>query len=116
MILLKSHGFKFGQPNANFVFDVSYLKNPWREKELRDAKKSELMKFMMMQSPFFELVNQFTLLIESIYKHYGEENLIFAFCCSAGEYRSPLTVELVAEKLLRRGIKVKIVHSENSKI
>ena|SRR3990167_6311748 len=116
MIKIISHGFKFCRPEANFVFDVSYLKNPWREKELRNSNKKELRKFMLSQQSFHELTNSFTLMIETIHTHFPDENLIFAFCCSAGEYRSPLVAEEVADKLAKRGIKVKVEHSINSKI
>ena len=49
MIYLLSWGFKFGRPPANFAFDVSYFKNPWREKELRNGKEEDIIEFMKKQ-------------------------------------------------------------------
>jgi RNase adaptor protein for sRNA GlmZ degradation len=51
-----SHGFKFGAPKANFVFDVSYFKNPWREERLRNGSREDIMNFMHEQKEFDTIV------------------------------------------------------------
>jgi len=104
MIILKSCGFKWGQPNANFYFDVSFFINPWRKKELRDASKQTILKFMKEQEGFEELTDIFVELISTYYRLWSEETLVFAFCCSAGKFRSPAIVKSVAKELKKRGI------------
>ena len=121
MITLKSHGFKFSRPEANFVFDVSYFKNPWRKEEIRIEKNSykrrlQLLEFMEEQDGVKELVQGIANIAGAYETLFPHENIIFAICCSAGEYRSPAVVEMVGAELLKRGIKVDINHSENAKI
>lgn len=115
MIILKSWGFKYGEPEANFKFDVSYLKNPWRT-ELRDSNKKELMEFMEKQNEFETMSIMYSNIIYNLYKMYPDETLIFSFCCSAGEYRSPLMVEKIKDLLNKLNVPSNIKHSSYSKI
>ena len=116
MIILKSWGFKWGRPPANFIFDVSFLINPWRVKKLRDADKKTILDFMKKQKEFEELTNAFVELISTYYCLWPKETLIFAFCCSAGEYRSPAVIEVLYQRLVKLNIPVKINHNINSKL
>lgn len=116
MITLISHGFKYGRPKSNFYFDVSYLVNPWRQKKLRNAPKKDIMKFMYAQEGFNNLMNSISQVIFIYEDMWPNENLVFAFCCSAGEYRSPVVIEAIKENLKSRGIDCKIKHSNQSKI
>jgi len=116
MITLMSWGFKYGKPESNFLFDVSYLVNPWRNLELRDAPRDKIIEFMHQQEGFTELVNAMADLIAIYEKLWSNDNLVFAFCCSAGEYRSPVVVEAVSDILKARGIRCEVSHGKNSKI
>ncbi len=107
MIILKSWGFKYGEPKANFKIDVSYFKNPWREKIAKENVDA-CMIYMDNQEGFEEITENISELIASYERLYPKENLIFAFCCSAGEYRSPAAVRSVQEKLLNKGFDSKI--------
>ena len=111
-----SWGFKYGRPPANFAFDVSFLKNPWREKKLRGADKETVLKFMRKQKEFGELINALADVICVYDKLWPKEDLIFAFCCSAGEYRSPIVVEALEQKLAANNITTQIVSNINSKM
>jgi RNase adaptor protein for sRNA GlmZ degradation len=116
MITLLSWGFKFGRPPANFTFDVSYFKNPWREKSLRNGKKKDILKFMEDQEEFKSITEIIGMLIISYANFFPGENMVFAFCCSAGEYRSPCVLEKVSSMLKKRKITHKIIKASNSKI
>lgn len=116
MITLISWGFKYGDPPANFKFDVSYLKNPWREKGLRNASKERIIDFMKEQEGFDTLISSFVILIMIYNNLFPNENLIFAFCCSAGEYRSPVVVEILHQRLEEKNIHVRVINSVNSKL
>lgn len=107
MIYLLSCGFKFGKPMANFFFDVSYLKNPWREKHLRHGKKEEIDKFMESQKEFKKIVSSISQLIITYARLFPKEKMIFAICCSAGEYRSPMVVKKISNILNKN----KIIHT-----
>ena len=104
MIILKSRGFKFGRPKANFFLDVSYLINPWRIKELRNADKETILAFMKKQKEFGKLIKVFTKLICTYDRLWPEETLVFAFCCSSGKFRSPAVVEMISKELDKRKI------------
>lgn len=116
-----SHGHKYGQPNANYKFDVSFFANPWRDKAIRaekDAHKRRqmIMKFMKEQEGMGVFVDRICSVIRLLHLLYPEENNVFAFCCSAGEYRSPAIAEMVAEHLKSINVEHKVIHGDNSKI
>lgn len=121
MITLKSHGFKYSRPEANFVFDVSYFKNPWREEKFRtkgkdDNRLAKIEHFMKTQDGVMDYVFAAADMITVMSTNFCDENLIFAFCCSAGEYRSPIMVELVAKELHKRGVVFIIEENNNQRI
>lgn len=121
MITLMSHGHKYGQPNANFKFDVSFFKNPWRNKDIRDEKdafkrRTMIMEFMKEQEGVTLFIERVCSIIRLMHLLHPEENNIYAFCCSAGEYRSPVIAELVGEHLTSINVECKIIHGDNSKI
>ena len=123
MITLKSHGFKFSRPEANFVFDVSYFANPWRDKGIRECEDAEERKikviaFMQDQSGVYSIAKQIAEFIRTMDLLFPNENMQIAICCSAGEYRSPAMVELI-EMVLNEMVNIPnfiIKQSENSKI
>lgn len=121
MITLMSHGFKFSRPEANIVFDVSYFKNPWRDEDIRNEKDTVMRRvkaihYMQKQegiSAFVEVVADTLCVLNSSFPN---ENFRVAFCCSAGEYRSPVIAELVSAILFEREVDTKMEHSKYSKI
>jgi len=113
MITLMSWGMKYGEPPANFKFDVSYLKNPWRE-GLKGY--GEIMHFMNNQKEFQELLKVFVDTILCYNELYPHENLVFAFCCSAGEFRSPVMVECIGAILKPTGINYQIIQNQYSRL
>ena len=121
MVTLKSHGFKYARPEANLVFDVSYFKNPWRDEKIRNEKDHKTRRRLILESMqfqtgmigFIKLTTQLLMKYDSMFP---DENIQVAFCCSAGEYRSPAIVEMVAKEMERLGAKVQIIHNPNSKI
>ena len=119
MITIISHGFKFSRPEANFVMDVSFFKNPWRDEEIKNEKdefkrKQLIMKFMKDQEGLELFVDRVSSLLRLLYLIHPNENMVVAFCCSAGEYRSPAIAEMVGEVL---GSDVaKVIKGDNSKI
>lgn len=103
MITIKSHGFKFSRPEANFVFDVSYLKNPWRDARVISGEITPE-KSMFEQKEFSDIVTSIATVVETYYKFFPDENIVVAICCSAGEYRSPCTANAVGRILREKNI------------
>lgn len=119
MITIISHGHKFGDPPANFKFDVSYFKNPWRDESIKDEqdpvkRTAMILEFMHNQEGVDLFVDRVSSLLRMLYLIYPDENIVVAFCCSAGEYRSPAIAEMVGIVL---GEKVaKVIKGANSKL
>lgn len=116
-----SWGHKYGSPHANFKFDVSYFKNPWREKEIRDCqdrgeRKKKIIEFMKNQEGVETIIMHISEMIEFYGLLFPDENIRVAICCSAGEFRSPAIVELVGTELSKRKVKYVISHSKESLI
>lgn len=121
MITLKSHGFKFSRPEANIIFDVSYFINPWREESIRHEvnsafRKKKILEFMNAQEGVKEFVESVATLLEQYHKLFPNENIQVAFCCSAGEYRSPAMVIMVSEELNKRHVLTQVAQSDNAKL
>jgi UPF0042 nucleotide-binding protein len=114
-----SWGHKYGNPPANFKFDVSYFKNPWREKEIKDhqdrnERKKKIIEFMKNQEGVETIVVQVSGVIALYDLLFPNENISVAICCSAGEFRSPAIVELIGKELSKRKVKYTINHSKES--
>ncbi len=119
MITLMSWGHKYGAPPANFKFDVSYFKNPWREKEIRDLqdkgkRKKKIIEFMKNQEGVESIVTHISEVVALYSFLFPNENICVAICCSAGEFRSPAMVELIGQELSKKEIKHAINHSKES--
>lgn len=121
MITLMSWGHKYGNPPANFKFDVSYFKNPWREKEIRNCqdkyeKKKKIIEFMKNQEGVETTVAHISEMIALYGLLFQDEDMRVAICCSAGEFRSPAIVELIGKELSKRKVKYVISPSKESLI
>ena len=119
MITLMSWGHKYGYPPANFKFDVSYFKNPWREKEIRDCqdkdeRNKKIIEFMKNQKGAETIVINISEVIALYSLLFPDEHICVAICCSAGEFRSPAIVELIGKELSKRKVKYVISHSKES--
>ena len=119
MITLMSWGHKYGYPPANFKFDVSYFKNPWREKEIRNIqnkgrRKKKIIEFMKNQEGVGAVVTHISEVITLYDLLFPDEHICVAICCSAGEFRSPAIVELVGQELSKKKVQYEISHSSES--
>lgn len=115
MITIKSHGFKFSRPEANLVFDASYLVNPWRKEELRGSSREKILEFMESQEEYTTIVNMIANSISTYNSLWKDSEIVCAICCSEGSYRSPMVVESVAKILKEKGISFKIKHQYNER-
>lgn len=107
MITITSHGFKYGRPDANIYFDVSYFINPWRDLKIRKEQDPEkrykmILEHMLNQENVENMVRYYSYLLSGYEDSFPGENIRVAFCCSAGEYRSPAIAHLVYNKLKKK--------------
>ena len=94
-----SFGFKHGMPiDADVVFDVRFLPNPFYIKELKpktglDSEVSEyVLKWGETQMLLQKLTDLFKFLIPQ-YKNEGKSQVIIAFGCTGGQHRSVTLAE-----------------------
>ena len=112
-VTLMSFGFKYGMPNANYWFDVGFLKNPARKGKWGFFSKpvEEMERYVLEQEEAQEFLNR----VEPLLRFLAtiDQNQIFAFGCSAGRHRSSLLVEELSRRLERAGIKTNVRHRDN---
>lgn len=112
MIVLQTFGFKYGLPNTNYYFDVSFIANPVRQpgKSLHDRYDDSILKFVEEQPGVEELVTIIAQLAYLVNNY--DDGVRIGIGCSAGRHRSRAVAQLVAQRL--SDLEVKIVHREDS--
>ncbi len=117
-ILLQSFGFKHGIPiDANFVFDVRCVTNPYWVRELRQITGKEPPVIEYLES-HDDVTNMYTDLKAFIFKwlpNFEQEKrsyMTIAIGCTGGYHRSVYFVEKIAADLRTLGKNVLIRHRE----
>ena len=116
-----SFGFKHGVPvDANMVWDVRFLPNPYWQEELRPMsgcdkqvsdyviKSEQGAKFLSLMKPLISF------LLESVEKA-GKNELRLAIGCTGGRHRSVAVVESLREFLAARDIDLYVFHRDLEK-
>ena len=117
-ILIESFGYKNGLPaDADFVFDVRSLPNPYWEPELRplNGKDQAVKAFLGAEALVQEMVND----IEGFlthwiprYKTFERSYLTIAIGCTGGQHRSVYIAEALAERLMAAHGPIQTRHHE----
>jgi len=112
-------GFKYGIPlEADLVFDVRFLTNPYWNPELKPLSGLEepVRDFVLSQPAamrFLELVTELLKLTVPAYRAEGKEQLRVALGCTGGYHRSIALAEALARRLESiSGASVGIFHRE----
>lgn len=99
-----SFGFKHGMPiDADVVFDVRFLPNPFYIKELKPKTgletevSSYVLKWGETQMLIDKLTDLFKFLIPQ-YKNEGKSQAVIAFGCTGGQHRSVTLAEFFGER------------------
>ena len=104
-ILLESFGFKHGLPaDADFVFDVRCLPNPYWEPELRSltGRDRPVREYLEKQPQVQAMVDDIATFLQRWIPRYKESQrayLTVAIGCTGGQHRSVHVAEAVAERL-----------------
>lgn len=100
-----SFGFKHGIPlDADLVFDVRFLPNPYYIEELRlksglnEEVSSYVLKWVDTKTLIEKLTDLFHFMIPQ-YKREGKTQLVIAFGCTGGQHRSVTLAEYFGESL-----------------
>ena len=118
LIQLTSFGFKYGATTeADLVFDVRCLPNPYYVKELRPHSgcdacvRDYVMSFPQSRKLLEKLEDLLDFLIP-LYVGEGKSQLIIAFGCTGGKHRSVTFAELIGDYLSQKGLCVHKSHRD----
>ena len=113
-----SFGYKYGVPrDADFVFDVRFLPNPFYVPELKDrtGQDEEVLRYVMAQplaATSFEKIAELVELTLDSFVQVGKRNLSVAFGCTGGRHRSVAFAERMAARFTEKGHPSRAVHRD----
>ena len=113
-----SFGFKFGLPaEADIVFDVRCLPNPFYVPELKDKTglDQEVVDYVMKSEQSQELLKRMEGLLEyalPLYVQEGKSQLTVAVGCTGGKHRSITFARKLAEFCDRLGYEPSVQHRD----
>ena len=116
-----SFGFKYGcVPEADIVFDVRCLKNPFYVEALRHLTglDEQVKEFVMEPVEAKELVKRLCSLIDyavPLYCKEGKSQLVIAIGCTGGKHRSVVFAEHIHKHLLEQNYHSAVNHRDMSK-
>ncbi|WP_041424076.1 RNase adapter RapZ [Thermosediminibacter oceani] len=120
LINIVSFGFKLGIPlDADLVFDVRFLPNPFYVDELRplSGNDPQVKDFVMKWPESQEFLDKLLDLIQFLIPYYireGKSQLVIAIGCTGGRHRSVAVANELAELLKKQGHKVIIDHRDEN--
>lgn len=109
MINVMSFGFKHGIPlDADLVFDVRFLPNPFYidELKLKTGNEKEVRDYVMSFPEAEEFLMKLTDMIEFLIPNYvkeGKHRLVIAIGCTGGRHRSVTLANALYEALKNKG-------------
>ncbi|WP_145017681.1 RapZ C-terminal domain-containing protein [Geobacter argillaceus] len=111
-VKLMSFGFKYGIPNANYYFDVGFIKNPARESKwgFFAVPDDEMRDYVLQQPSVIEFLKYVVPLIKMLAPL--DQSQVFAFGCNSGRHRSYILVEEISRQLKEQDVANKVVHRE----
>ena len=118
-VRIVSFGYKNGLPKeADFVFDMRFLRNPFYEKKLKnlDGKDKKIIEFVKNQKYFDVFFDNISILFDKMlrgFKDEGKDYITVAFGCTGGIHRSVVSSEMFFSFLKqKKGIEVFIDHRD----
>ena len=120
-VVIKSFGFKHGIPiEADLVFDVRFLPNPYYIPELRDLTGLDepVFDYVMGMEATTKFVEKLTDMMDFLLPQYieeGKRNLSVCIGCTGGHHRSVSVARALNEHLKTRGYPVDCVHRDSEK-
>jgi len=117
-VSLVSFGYKFGLPlDADMVFDMRFLPNPFWVDELRDLNGTEakVQDYILQQEDareFLERALSLMQFLRNLFIREGRRYITLAFGCTGGRHRSVAVVEEMASRLEEMDWVVNIRHRD----
>ncbi len=116
-----SFGFKYGLPaEADLVFDVRFLPNPYFVEELRalDGTTPEVRRFLDAQQEteaFRQRLRSFLEFLLPLYAAEGKSYLSVALGCTGGKHRSVALAQDLGRHLRGQGVRASVHHRDLGK-
>jgi len=113
-----SFGFRHGLPQeADFVFDVRYLPNPYFVEELRDATGLDpaVSEFVFESPASHTVLDHIEGLISDVLpmaRHEGKPSMTIAIGCTGGHHRSVALAEALHGRLVGSGERTLVAHRD----
>ena len=121
-VTIMSFGFKYGIPaDADLVFDVRFLPNPYYVEELRrkTGNDREIQQFVMRHPQAHVFLNKLEDMIRFLIPNYiseGKNRLVIAIGCTGGKHRSVTLANELYQRLSQdEGYGLKIEHRDIEK-
>jgi UPF0042 nucleotide-binding protein len=117
-LLFESFGYKHGTPlDADYVFDVRCLPNPYWQTELRQftGLDESVVRFLEKHDDVQEMFNEIRGFLEKWLPRFEREDrtyLTIAVGCTGGQHRSVYLVHRLAEHFANKGLKTQVRHRE----
>jgi UPF0042 nucleotide-binding protein len=117
-LLFESFGYKHGTPlDADYVFDVRCLPNPYWQAELRQytGLDDPVVRFLDKHDDVQEMFNEIRGFLEKWLPRFEREDrtyLTIAVGCTGGQHRSVYLVHRLAEHFANKGLKTQVRHRE----
>jgi UPF0042 nucleotide-binding protein len=118
LVQVTSFSFRSGLPrDADLVFDVRFLANPYYETDLRSltGRDGEVARFIRSDQEFAPFLESLTRLLHPLLPRYvaeGKSYLTIAVGCTGGRHRSVFVAEELATWLQSQGQRVQILHRD----
>ncbi|MCA1945822.1 MAG: RNase adapter RapZ [Desulfovibrio sp.] len=115
-IHLITFGFKYGPPSeADLVFDLRFLPNPYFVEELRPltGKDPAIVDYVLGEDPgktFLQRLREFLLYLMPLYDTEGRYRITIAIGCTGGRHRSVAVTEALHTTLKAAGYPVSMEH------
>lgn len=117
-IELQSFGFKYGLPrDADLVFDVRFLPNPYYVDELKEHNGTEIQVFNYVTDNdkaklFIKKLEDILLMLLPEYIEEGKSQIVICFGCTGGRHRSVAICEAVSRILKLNGYNAVLRHRD----
>ena len=117
-IAVMSFGFKYGVPlDADFVFDMRFLPNPFWIPELRNftGQDAPVAEFVMAQEGAPEFLDRVVALMDPVSEGYireGRRYVTVAVGCTGGKHRSVAMAEALRARLSSEDVATFVVHRD----
>ncbi len=121
MVTVLSFGFKYGIPSdADIVFDVRFLPNPYYVEELRPltGNDKKIQDYVMKAPEAEEFLERVDGLIQFLLPNYvkeGKSSLVIAVGCTGGKQRSVTLANAIAKRLSKTPYGCKVEHRDIEK-